>query len=148
MDVPGRILMAVYFLCSLSLDDLRDGRESCSSPLDEGADTLVSFWFGGVNRGVTDPTKTSILPLITCVVGEAAVQNLRLSPKLHKTNCRTTCRFRGQRSWNMRKEVHECSVWVLTVKFIMMWTILSSVDISWPLDYWQAIKAPPIPISN
>lgn len=74
--------MALYFLCSVSLDNLFDSRESFSSPLDGGvgggADTLVSFKFGGVNRGVTDPTKTSILPLITSAVTEAAVQNLKL----------------------------------------------------------------------
>lgn len=87
--------MAVYFLRSVSLDYLFDSRESFSSLLDGGADTMVSFWFGGVNRGVTDPTKTSILPLITSVVSEAAVQNLKLCLKLHKINCRKARRFKG-----------------------------------------------------
>lgn len=32
---------------------------------------------------MTDPTKTSILPLITFVVSEAATQNLKLHLKLH-----------------------------------------------------------------
>lgn len=108
IDIPGCILMAGYFLCSVSLDNLFESREGFSSPLD-GGQTLVSFWFGGVNRGVTDPTKTSILPLITSVVSEAAVQNLKLCLKLHKINCRNTCRFR---STFMKHEEESGSAWV------------------------------------
>lgn len=71
--VRDLILMAVHFPRSVSLDNLFDGRERFCTPARWGADTLVGFWFGGVNRSVTDPTKTSILPLITSVVIEAAV---------------------------------------------------------------------------
>lgn len=46
---------------------------------------MVSFWFGGVNRGVTDPTETSILQLITFVVSEAAVKNGGKKRKLSET---------------------------------------------------------------
>lgn len=133
--------MAVYFAlwCFIKTTCLDAGRVS-SSPLDGAADTLVSAWSGGLNRGVTDLAETSILPLITLVVGEKAVlESQTRGPTVWTlVDVGNAVAGKTRRGWRA-----SCSVRVSMATLFTRWTVMSREDMSWPLDSWQAIKAPP-----